>query len=165
MCYFDVSISDIVEFDGETHCICKTCFKKYLEVNVNEGKVFTLQCPHCAKKLSYNFLKQMMDSFTLDKFKSFLKSGLTNADPLMRWCPNSKCRIPVILPKKFKRKAECAACKAVLCTECNREYHKGSCNAIFDVEIQRWENHKDIQKCSFCKTIITKNEGCNHMTW
>lgn len=134
-------------------------------MNIQEGKVFNLQCPHCAKKLSFNFFKTILDQSTLNKFKYFIRSKLVDADPLMRWCPNTKCRLSFVLPKNFKRKAECPTCKSILCTECNREYHNGSCKSIFEDEINQWEKHDNIQSCSFCKAVISKNEGCNHMTW
>ncbi|KAL4497052.1 hypothetical protein ABPG72_002208 [Tetrahymena utriculariae] len=164
ICYEDKELKDIIFFQGQYHDICLSCFQMYLNESIKEGKVLNLSCPHCELKLTYKFIQKILDKSTFTKYRQFLLDQLLQLDPLMRWCPNVKCGQSIKLNKGYKRKEKCSQCQALICTECNRDYHKGSCNSVFRKEIKKWENSSDVQRCEICKTVVAKISGCNHMT-
>ncbi|KAL4476674.1 hypothetical protein ABPG73_007335 [Tetrahymena malaccensis] len=164
ICYEDMQLKDMIYFQGQYHDICLSCFQIYLKESIKEGKVLNLSCPHCELKLTYSFIQKILDKSTFTKYRQFLLDQLLQLDPLMRWCPNVKCGQSIKLNKGYKRKEQCSLCKALICTECNRDYHKGSCNSVFRKEIKKWEDSSDVQRCEVCKTVVAKISGCNHMT-
>ncbi|EAS07676.4 Ibr domain protein (macronuclear) [Tetrahymena thermophila SB210] len=164
ICYEDMELKDIIYFEGQYHDICQSCFQIFLKESIKEGKVLNLSCPHCSEKLTYKFIQKILDRSTFTKYRQFLLDQLLQLDPLMRWCPNVKCGQSIKLNKGYKRKEQCTQCQSLICTECNREYHKGSCNSVFRKEIKKWEDSSDVQRCEICKTVVAKISGCNHMT-
>mmetsp|Transcript_14468 Transcript_14468/g.21996 ORF Transcript_14468/g.21996 Transcript_14468/m.21996 type:complete len:510 (-) Transcript_14468:53-1582(-) len=151
------------------HYFCKTCWSRYLEVEIQNGKVLQIPCPEykCNRKVSQEEIKKSVNDSTYIKYLKFKRNREIAADSNKRWCITPDC--PGILTKvPLRRKATCNVCDQSLCWHCGEPYHKGSCEKAAadskDDAYRRYKRLHNVKLCPNCKATIEKNSGCNHMT-
>eukprot|EP01016_Furgasonia_blochmanni_P046611 TRINITY_DN6743_c0_g4_i1.p1 TRINITY_DN6743_c0_g4~~TRINITY_DN6743_c0_g4_i1.p1 ORF type:complete len:396 (+),score=44.76 TRINITY_DN6743_c0_g4_i1:42-1190(+) len=162
---FDAN-AEIVIFGGKSHEICKECYGKYLESRINVSMVKEIKCPHCEIKIAEEVLKLLAPPASYEKLKRFQRDREISEDPNLRWCPNPKCsRILVIGNRDAINEFTCEFCAFKFCLSCNNPPHPDqSCVTFLEQQMKGWIASRKVQMCQKCKSLVEKNEGCNHMT-
>jgi len=107
------------------------------------------------------------------KYQEFTNLVELRNNPYARWCPILTCSNAIVSKEKDIAESKivyCYKCGFRFCFNCRREFHgENECSAEEredDKHFQLYlENQKNKTKlCPKCKIIISKNDGCNHMT-
>jgi hypothetical protein len=161
------------------HKYCKPCLRGHIEAHVNRGEVMagelTCPAPDCTEEPDLATIRTLCGRAVYAKHQDFLALRGLRDNPNARWCPRKECSCPVIvdpdmLPSDFK--VECPSCKECFCFNCRRPFHEGQeCADVADADPdetafrQYVENQGSATKpCIRCGVLVSKNEGCNHIT-
>jgi hypothetical protein len=181
---------DLHKTRRQTHSLCLDCCVGYLGPiikqittklirNIRTGVEY-VDCPgsyrgdvrnRCCKMFDLTQVK-VPDDFPLaiDIFR--ISYVLSNPNSYI--CPNEGC-LEVIETNSFSRlpNTNCRSCKTVWCRFCQAQpYHDNmSCieyemfqnNTVAGQEILKLQREGVVNLCPECKTLTSKNEGCNKM--
>ena len=82
-------------------------------------RVEGLSCPHCNLVLPNDYIQQLLDRPTYNKYRQFMRNLEIRKNPNLKWCPNSKCSVLVSTDAK-KKKSKCPKCSTLICNRCSR---------------------------------------------
>lgn len=141
------------------HAYCIGCVTSFLESKIDSGECGAIVCPDldCQRILSRKFVASLVSAQKLKKFDFHHHA----ADPTMTLCPKPGCC--GAQRTGGSRKIACQECNTTSCVKCGGAYHAlPTCNGAW--QVQRWSRSRDAKQCPWCRTMIEKNGGCNHMT-
>ena len=146
------------------HNWCNDCLVIIFEMSTKEPDHMP---PRCCKPIPVEHVARLFDEKFLHMWRRKLKE-FNEAKSLH--CSSKECRRWIkqkhIHRERGKQFATCPICKVVTCALCGGPMHK-SAHCPKDPGIAKiLEQAKDEgwQRCYQCKTMVEKNEGCNHMT-
>lgn len=144
-------------------------------MSIEQGKADrgTLPCPvkGCSHALATQDLKSLVSAETYAKHREFMFEREMAEKKGRKYCPNTRCRIPLEVYVKGRGAAEtvvCPMCKREFCLNCSLEPHPGtSCEAMLDAAYGKWKKTMGgaVKPCPTCGSQIEKNGGCNHVLW
>ncbi|KAG8184803.1 hypothetical protein JTE90_001500 [Oedothorax gibbosus] len=171
ICLDPLSI-DFYRLENCGHAFCKECLM--LQV---ESKIVPLVCvkKDCKQELFMVDIKTLLSRADDDLRKNFYDAALQyhvgqNVGKLS-YCPIPDCYL-VYRVTDYENKLQCAGCQNTICTQCHTSFHYGmscdmfkKCTENVDHSVKVWisENTQQRKQCGNCKSVIEKNEGCNHM--
>ncbi len=107
-------------------------------MKIDNMRIQRLSCPHCGDHLPDNFIKDLLDRATFNKYRQFLRNLQIQKNPNLKWCPNPKCSV-VFNTNPKKKTSKCPKCASQLCNRCNRQAHpKSSCEGALKKQIKDW---------------------------
>mmetsp|Transcript_20131 Transcript_20131/g.49356 ORF Transcript_20131/g.49356 Transcript_20131/m.49356 type:complete len:437 (+) Transcript_20131:214-1524(+) len=158
------------------HTFCRACFKQYLSVKVNDGKVHPTcfynptvldrKGPTCSEEVSPEDIRRLLDSPGIEKYEKFLRRDQNSN---MRDCPRCNKDQPGDPHQPWMK---CVHCGHEFCFVHSNQHGPGiSCNE-YDAGMAKnkaFKKSEDLirrtsKRCPGCGTNIYKISGCNHMT-
>ncbi|CDW77391.1 ibr domain containing protein [Stylonychia lemnae] len=166
ICYELIQTPDIIKLHCN-HQYCQICLKEMILYASNQsGEVHKLKCPssQCSAVLERSVIRNLLD---MDEFKRYLRlieNHEMTFEKDKKFCPVAECE-GVIERKANQKKTICQKCQNNVCFDCQSIWHENeSCEKYQEKNCVNWADCKGAQRCPKCKTLIEKNEGCNHMT-
>ncbi|KAF2071093.1 hypothetical protein CYY_007579 [Polysphondylium violaceum] len=158
-----------------SHAYCKNCIGEYLNSNILSKNV-NIPCPtpKCTSFFQYDQIKYLVDPLIFAKYEEFTFNIFLMKSPNYKWCPNPVCG-NVVYGEIDNPRCKCSNtnCNFDFCFNCEVEWHHNSTchqyqiwrieNKLVDTTYSAWTKKADTKKCPKCKSIIEKNEGCNHI--
>eukprot|EP00347_Sterkiella_histriomuscorum_P008068 403346497 len=149
------------------HQFCQHCFLASFTVfTQNFFSCSQFRCPEatCLKEVSARTLIQCLGQKEYENFKITLRNKEIMRLKDKKFCPAPNCD-NILEVKGKKTKVQCEKCKNLICYQCQSLWHeKESCAKYQRRVYADWAMNTGSHKCPKCKTLIEKNEGCNHMT-
>ncbi|CAD8087184.1 unnamed protein product [Paramecium sonneborni] len=145
------------------HQFCLDCLNNYIVDKISNGQVEEICCPQilCKFQITDDILQSIIDQDQMNKLKRFRKIKIFQIDQDIIWCPRPGCEEVI---KKSKKKNIKCICGQLICKKCNRKLHRGqSCKEQLDSDFLENVKKFQITKCKKCRSLIQKNEGCNHI--
>ena len=187
VCYEDVLCDCVQVIESCSHRFCSKCVTSYLEAALESGEVLDTKCPDnsCEQLLTDNDLGKALSLIQFGKFKQFRTLAKLRLEPNCRWCPNETCQSGVIadLESPSLPKLECGDCGTEFCFECSDRWHpRMSCQRYArqkekscskqetkrkkkeEEGTRKWMKENKTIKCTRCRALVQRKEGCNHMT-
>lgn len=156
------------------HFMCKSCWKRYLEVSIKEGpNCLSLTCPapKCNVLVNESIVNATVDKEYKQKYQIFLSRSFIDDNPNVLWCPAPNCGKVVFCPNLAIFSVKCT-CGHSFCPQCKNESHQPcTCQQIKNWRQKNADDSEtanyivaNTKECPKCKRNIEKNGGCNHMT-
>jgi len=146
------------------HSFCKDCLQEYLKTEISSMNVLKIKCPDqtCPCILNSSSLEELLDSSDFERYqKLFLQKTAKRTQDII--CPQPGCS-KIILPVKDSTSTKCG-CGSIICNLCGSLEHQGkSCIAAVDPEFEAYAAANNLKMCLMCKTVISRVEGCLHIT-
>ncbi|CAD8060961.1 unnamed protein product [Paramecium primaurelia] len=146
------------------HQFCLDCLNNYIVDKISNGQVEEINCPQiqCTFQLNDDIIGSIIDQENMNKLKRFRKIKMVQSDQNIIWCPRPGCE-EIIRKKSQEQKIKCI-CGQFICNKCNRKFHiTQSCKDQLDQDLMETAKKFKILKCNQCRSLIQKNDGCNHI--
>jgi ariadne-1 len=156
------------------HRLCRTCWKDYCAVALDEGKSCIYQrCPEheCPFAMTDDVWEANLGPERLERFRRYVLRSFADECRDIAWCTAPRCDLLSFLPGGGPHDIHCP-CGNMYCFKCKEEAHRP---ALCD-QVSRWQLKNSAEsenvtwimantkKCPKCHKPIEKNQGCNHMT-
>ncbi|XP_074650346.1 E3 ubiquitin-protein ligase RNF14-like [Tubulanus polymorphus] len=124
VCFAEKFGSLCLQFADCEHVFCDDCMKGFFEVQINEGNVKALTCPHdkCETQALPWQVKRLVSPELFQKYDRLLLQVSLDTMTDIVYCPRPACQSAVILDPGSNMGC-CAACNYVFCTLCQLTYH------------------------------------------
>ena len=150
------------------HATCRDCFNNYIKNKILIAQVKNFKCPQEACKFQIpeseivRFLKPNPDLF--QKYKKFKNAQEIAANPNLKWCIRPGCENVVQITDPSNPFIKCS-CGQEFCFKCNNPWHPSMrCEDFIDKIYKSYIKSAEVKFCPKCRSLIEKNDGCNHMT-
>ncbi|ESO03109.1 hypothetical protein HELRODRAFT_112427 [Helobdella robusta] len=164
-------------------CIfCHQCLKEYLTVCIQEGNVYTIECPDrdCKEHgiILQDEVANLIGSDLYKKYKQLRYHKDIDFNPNRSFCPMKNCDMVCVLDKEDFSKQEkftsrpiwCPKCDFVFCILCKETWHPG-CSCVENIKVLqkkamfdgiRYDDSENatIKRCPFCFLPIERDGGC-----
>lgn len=187
ICYNHVLSNCVHVLSKCNHRFCGSCVTNYLENAFKEGNLLNTSCldMNCKQELSDEDLIKAVGTNGFGKIKQYRMLAHLRLEPNCRWCPKDTCDNGVIGNPKDENfpRLTCNLCFTNFCFHCSDYWHPNlSCkdkdkaklkyeNKTFskrvrkeEKETRKWMKDNKTVKCSKCKALVQRKDGCNHMT-
>mgnify|MGYP001025091872 CR=1 FL=1 len=160
--------TDMTILDPCEHFYCTSCLTDFITINIQEGAVNAIKCPHSGCQLVISsFIVWQLTPDLYSKYDRLLLVAALNTMQDLTYCPRKGCSLPIVIPKN-RKEATCPSCNFHFCLICFGVYHGTTrCPLYLSENEQEAESIKYAQqvtrKCPNCFTPIEKNGGCSHM--
>lgn len=155
--------------------ICRPCFLRHVEVEIDSKNWDQVACPECAIVLEYNEVKKMTSSEKFEKYEEASLRAALAGDGDYRHCFSPTCNAGQLHTGGADEPIfRCGACGHKHCVACEANWHEDeTCTQYQDrrrVErgVENDQSQQEVEKlskpCPKCKVPIEKNNGCDHMT-
>jgi len=165
------------------HAYCLSCFETFITGKLNDSlagkQIFPIRCPACSPAFQWTLPDETIRAAISPKiFSDWTTQRFLDEIPKM-YCPNPRCSEVIALPEEhcFIADSNCPRCKTSICVGCRTVSHpKLSCSlwqrsplnpAISnpaDLSLRRLAKRKHWRRCSKCRIVVERTEGCGHMT-
>ncbi|KAI1457900.1 hypothetical protein F4805DRAFT_467167 [Annulohypoxylon moriforme] len=142
------------------HEFCQICLDRLFQVASENELQFPPRC--CRQEIPLEPNEKFLSPWVIRHFRV---KAAEFTDPKRTYCHRPTCSafIPAFLCKS--NLAQCQVCFARTCTFCKGKYHNGDCP--FDkglLQVLKLAKKEGWRQCPECKTMIERNNGCEHMT-
>jgi len=165
ICSCEDSETNFITLNICSHSFCKACFTEYINTEISNFNILKIKCPEqtCSHVVTSDTLKTSLDSQTFEKYETLRQKKLSNQSQNDFICPQPGCS-RLFQPLENTSHTSCQ-CGALICNSCGLLNHEGkSCVAAIDPEFEAYAVKNDVKICVMCKTIVSKIEGCTHIT-
>jgi len=165
ICFCEDSKPHFLTVKACGHAFCKDCYREYTNTEICNFNILKIKCPEqdCSQTLDFTTLKKTLDASTFEKYKGLLLKKLDNQSRSANICPKPGCS-RIFTPLEGENHTICG-CGAVICNSCGKLEHEGkSCVAALDPEFEVYASQNELKFCVMCKTVVSKVEGCLHIT-
>jgi len=165
ICLAEYQKPNIISLCVNQHHFCKTCLVQYLQNLIAEFKIENIKCPQdgCTEVFSKELIQQILDEETFQKYEAMLLTKITNKNTSTKICPKPGCSVPYTVHKGSKHTV--CECGTKICNNCGNFLHKGkNCLEALDLEFEAFSKLNEIKFCVMCKSLVTRVEGCSHIT-
>ena len=162
ICLTDYQTSEVISGCSQKHNFCKAYFTQYLEHLLSESKVANIVCPQdgCMETIKATLIEQLVSAHLFEKYKTQLQNL---QDKTKLTCPKMNCQKRI--KKARMRKFTVCKCGTQICNSCRNIWHKDkSCLQAINEELGEYSKNNETKLCMNCKSIVTKMEGCPHMS-
>ncbi|XP_074316175.1 putative E3 ubiquitin-protein ligase ARI10 [Silene latifolia] len=178
ICFDDEFSIDEVRSANCGHIYCKTCWRTYIDITVDEtgSGCLRLKCPEpkCPAAVDRDMVTELASKEIVAKYLAYLiRSYVEFKKKNTKWCPAPGCNnaIEFELGSSDVYDIVCE-CQYEFCFNCDEEPHRPvECEIVKEWIMKNTseaENTKWIiaysKPCPQCMKPIEKNSGCNHMT-
>ncbi|KAG9003837.1 hypothetical protein FRB94_008481 [Tulasnella sp. JGI-2019a] len=172
-----------------SHTYCLSCFEMFIKgklYDANQGKqIFPLKCPDCSPAFNWSLSDEIIrEAIPPSLFRDWSTQRYLDNLPKM-YCPNPRCSEVIALSEDnplvdgycFTEDSDCPRCQMSICVHCRTVSHptiscsvwqRSSLNPAlsnpYDVSLRRLANRKHWRRCSRCRVVVEKTDGCSHMT-
>ena len=131
MQFFDCSICFVeklgkscLKFVQCSHVFCKECMTSYFEVQINEGQMSNLTCPHdkCATQALPTQVKNLVSSKHYQMYEDVLLSTTLETMSDVILCPLRHCQCPTLIDREASM-GQCPKCNFAFCIYCKASFH------------------------------------------
>eukprot|EP00961_Rhodomonas_salina_P028522 384881-Rhodomonas_salina.5 len=146
------------------HAMCRGCLKRLCLAAVKDLSLLPVSC--CRQPISMELLQTVLTVKELITMQGRLSEKTATRK---MYCSDPACShfIDLSLLDDWIRDGfiECPACARELCVTCNAGWTFGHlCEDTQADMLDELSAEKGWRKCSQCQTIVSKLEGCNHIT-
>ncbi|XP_074316181.1 putative E3 ubiquitin-protein ligase ARI10 [Silene latifolia] len=178
ICFDDEFSTDEVRSANCGHIYCKTCWRNYVDITIDEtgSGCLRLKCPEpkCPAAVDRDMVTELASKEATSKYLAYLiRSYVEFKKKNTKWCPAPGCNnaVEFELGSSDVYDVVCE-CEHEFCFNCGEEPHRPvKCGIVKEWMLKNSneaENTKWIlafsKPCPKCKRPIEKNTGCNHMT-
>ncbi|ESN98785.1 hypothetical protein HELRODRAFT_162245 [Helobdella robusta] len=124
ICFCEKSGYMCLKLSGCGHIFCKDCLKSFLDVQIKDGNVKSLQClaEKCSTEINHSMVKSLVDAETFERYDRLLLKASLESMSDIAYCPRPWCACPVIMDRK-NGMGSCQACQYTFCIYCKMGYH------------------------------------------
>ena len=128
---------------------------------ISESKVTKIVCPQdgCVETIDAQFIELLISCSLFEKYKTRLRSL---QDKAQIKCPKLNCLISNMIDAK-KEFTVSVVLKYVIFVG-NYWHNDKTCLQAVNEELGEFSKNNETRLCKNCKPIVTKTEGCPHMT-
>lgn len=156
--------------------LCADCFGHYITSQSETFALDAIPCPEaaCPGFLSYQVMQENASGTLFERYQNTINSrAITSASDYLE-CSNTACPAGGIVEESTMTYMVCNACSTSTCLSCKTAWHPGISHkknqaAIAKLVKQDQRTNKYLLKhtkpCPQCGVAISKNNGCDHMTW
>lgn len=163
------------------HKICMECIKNYFEVSIKDGKVKSFYCLYggCRYEYTSDLIKTFVSKETWAKYKRYKRNqqaqNLLLSNNQCIQCPYPDCSDVIEIEGGVFNSAltTFASCSrnhkfCLKCREIEDNHSPDQCESTSDhlynqiLKISK-KNKFKFKQCPRCRTVIEKDEGCNHI--
>uniref|UniRef100_A0A915J9D8 RBR-type E3 ubiquitin transferase n=1 Tax=Romanomermis culicivorax TaxID=13658 RepID=A0A915J9D8_ROMCU len=100
ICAENILYSDTVGTTECSHRFCKSCWKSYICVRLQDGESHGINCPafDCNKLVPLELIELVLSPTMARKFLKFDIKAFVESNPRMKWCPYPGCTNAIRLP-------------------------------------------------------------------
>ncbi|XP_032819530.2 cullin-9-like isoform X3 [Petromyzon marinus] len=165
------------------HSCCKSCWREYLSMRVEQNMVTNCKCPisECLAQPPPDFIRSILeqDAEALAMYNRGLVRCYVESCTNLTWCTNPQGCDRILCTDSIGHAGTCAKCHWSSCFSCNflEAHYPASCGHMSqwmdDGGYYEGMNSEALSKhlakliskrCPSCQAQIEKNEGCLHMT-
>ncbi|KAK6173372.1 hypothetical protein SNE40_016838 [Patella caerulea] len=124
VCFIEKQGTNCICFMDCDHVFCKECMRDYFVIQISDGNVQNLICPHdkCQSEAHPSQVKALVPDDIYKRYDDLLlKSSLDTMMDIM-YCPRRLCQCPVLLDRE-NNIGRCPSCQFVFCHLCKLVYH------------------------------------------
>jgi hypothetical protein len=179
LCYEEYSSrKELYRVHGCRHLYCSRCIITYYTNKIKERKT-SICCPSsgCNQDIPFSLVWQFMDHDVIILYQRILlRAGLNFKQYI--WCTTDNCKTKI---KKNYKLPFCPKCRIQVCFQCGEWWHgntpcgeeseeltkkKMTSFLAQQTEFELWkqQNSTSVKSCPKCSTLISRTEGCSHMT-
>ncbi|XP_013384550.1 E3 ubiquitin-protein ligase RNF14-like [Lingula anatina] len=124
VCFLEKLGTLCMQFLDCDHVYCKECMKDYFTVQITDGNVKALTCPHdkCQSQAHPSQVKELVGADLYARYDRLLLHTTLETMADIAYCPRPICQTPVLLEKETTYGC-CSECSYVFCTICKLTYH------------------------------------------
>jgi ariadne-1 len=174
ICYGDMT-PDMACAVSCGHCFCIDCWRSYLTLKINEEgqKAGNIPCMgnRCIARVDDTTIERVVLGEVFKKYKDSLLAAYVGDNPLLNWCPASRCGRAIKITTGNPQVAVTCACGHTFCFNCQHPPHAPSTCGM----VKSWKHNVDTSKisqwlksctktCPECGKAVEKDAGCNHIT-
>ncbi|KAH0264305.1 hypothetical protein KCU91_g12141, partial [Aureobasidium melanogenum] len=156
--------------------VCRPCFLRHVEVEIDSKNWDQVACPECEIVLEYNEVKKMTSAEKFEKYEEASLRAALAEDGDYRHCFSPTCNAGQLhTGSEDEPIFRCGTCGHKHCVACEANWHEDeTCTQCQDrrrVErgVENDQSQQEVEKlskpCPKCKVPIEKNYGCDHMTY
>jgi len=126
ICFEEKRGSNCVRVQLCGHIFCRDCISQYLSVNIKDGNLRALLCPHvgCGTSFTVVQIRQSVDEATYKKFEEFKRKITVEDDPNLLYCPREVCQsVARCCPELGTELCYCSKCSFYFCVYCRKAFH------------------------------------------
>ena len=155
------------------HFYHKECLQQFWKTQI-EASLFPLTCMNheCRTEATEADITQVLGPELLNKYRDFsLNQAISKLDGVHR-CQTPECPYAFVLEGNLND-FTCPLCKVSYCLKCNDVKHDGvTCEDMKLLKRPAYEEDKELiilaqeknwKSCPFCKAMVERTEGCDHM--
>uniref|UniRef100_S4RM68 Cullin 9 n=1 Tax=Petromyzon marinus TaxID=7757 RepID=S4RM68_PETMA len=165
------------------HSCCKSCWREYLSMRVEQNMVTNCKCPisECLAQPPPDFIRSILECmrFAPPQYNRGLVRCYVESCTNLTWCTNPQGCDRILCTDSIGHAGTCAKCHWSSCFSCNflEAHYPASCGHMSqwmdDGGYYEGMNSEALSKhlakliskrCPSCQAQIEKNEGCLHMT-
>ncbi|KAJ8419126.1 hypothetical protein AAFF_G00006250 [Aldrovandia affinis] len=124
ICFSQKLGSNCLSFRECEHVYCAACMREYYKVQISEGAIRGLKCPHseCSSEATPMQVKQLVGDELFGRYDRLLLQSSLDSMADVVYCPRRTCATAVML-EPDNTVAICSACRYAFCTLCRQGYH------------------------------------------
>ncbi|ESP01946.1 hypothetical protein LOTGIDRAFT_157076 [Lottia gigantea] len=124
VCFQTKPGSSCFQFNPCCHIFCRECMRDYFEIQIDDGNVQGLICPHdkCESEAHPCQVKNLVPEEKYSRYDELLLSLSLDMMMDIMYCPRRLCQCPVMLEKDCNI-GQCPSCQFVFCRLCKLVYH------------------------------------------
>lgn len=130
VCFMSYLGSDCLQLLECGHIFCRTCSSEYFSVQIKEGNVEAVLCPHadCTTRPAHAQVKDLVQEELFNRYDRLLLQKTLDGMSDVVYCPRLTCGVAVIR-EESGQVAMCSVCGFAFCVACRKTYHgTGSCD-------------------------------------
>lgn len=148
------------------HSYCQPCFSHLISTAIHSEDTFPPKC--CLSEVPKTTIHRHLPA---KEWKLYSDKALEYAVPIANryYCASPACAkwIDARNAKRTDGALQCPHCKAKLCTVCRGPSHPSNEDCPQDFGLDRLMEEAEWsgwRRCSQCRTLVERNDGCLHMT-
>lgn len=164
--------------------LCSDCFAHYITSQSETFALDAIPCPEiaCGGLLSYQMMQENASILLFERYETVVNSrAITSAADYLE-CSNPACPSGGIIDESSMTYMVCDGCQTSTCLTCRTAWHPGMSHEDNQAAVraakapgsdqQAQQDRRTTQylrrltkPCPQCGVAISKNLGCDHMTW
>ncbi|POS87159.1 hypothetical protein EPUL_003521 [Erysiphe pulchra] len=141
------------------HVFCEGCVRNLFLLSISNEDLYPPKC--CEKPIPFSLVSE---HFTSCESKKFSEAKIEYSTQNRVYCFRSECGRFIPRKESDNDQAECIHCYNKTCIHCKKAAHEGDCPADEALhKLVALADRNQWVRCFQCRSIIDRNQGCNHM--
>lgn len=189
-CFEDVALSAMPAKQADSQCshsdssLCTTCLAEYIISQASSSSLDSILCPeaNCTAVLSYETMRLYAPPHLFDRYTNIINFRVIAEAGDYVECSNAACTSGGLVDNSTMTFMTCNECSQSTCISCKTPWHPDRSHEQNLAEVQAAQQQRDqqaaqqdqrtaqyiqryVKPCPSCGVAISKNHGCDHMTW